>query len=173
MLKLTPRLNFSGQVNYGTIRGTFTGQQQGTALHIRGENIQIHGLPIIEKTGIYGDGTLVFNFQSNNQKGEIIFSLDDAILKGALTGVSALPLNFFKNVKGLLTVDDTITVNSLALEGTGIYVRMKGVVKEGDFDGNIEIMMDSSFDLYQSLQSLLEQYKISTGYYVIPHSAKH
>ena len=173
LLKLNPpQLNFSGQMNQGTIRGTVVGINKGRALHIRGENIQIKGLPIIERTGIYGDGILMFNFQSNYQKGEIIFALDDAVLKGTLTGIGALPVNIFKNVKGLLTVDDTITVKSLTLQGTGIYARMKGIIKEGDFDGNIEIMLDSSFDQYHLIQPLLERYKVSTGFYVIPHNAK-
>jgi hypothetical protein len=58
------------------------------------------------------------------------------------------------------------------MEGKGIYVRMRGTIKESNFDGNIEIMMDSSFDLYAMLQALLERYKISTGYYVIPYTKK-
>jgi hypothetical protein len=49
---------------------------------------------------------------------------------------------------------------------------MKGIVKEGDFDGNIELMMDSSFEHYNVSQPLLEKYKISPGFYVIPHNVK-
>jgi len=169
---LSPHLNFSGQVNYGTIRGNFAGSKERAAFQIQGENIQINGLPIIERMGVHGDGNLMFNFQWSNQKGEITFSLNNAVLKGVLTEIHALPLNVFKNVKGFLSVGDMITINSLALEGTGIYVRMKGIVKEGDFDGNIEVMMDSSFDLYHVSQPLLEQYKISPGFYVIPHNKK-
>ncbi len=173
LLELTPRLNFSGQMNHGTINGTITGEQRGMALHITGENIQINGLPIMEKIGVYGDGNLIFNFQRKNRKGEITFSIDNAMLKGALTGISALPLQLFGNVKGLLTIGDvSIAVNSLTMEGKGIYVRMKGIIKESNFDGNVEIMMDSSFDLYQLLQRLLERYKISAGYYVVPYNKK-
>ncbi len=173
LLELTPRLNFSGQINHGTINGTITEEQRGMALHIDGENIQINGLPIIEKIGVYGDGNLMFNFQRNHRKGEIIFSIDNAMLKGALTGISALPLHSFRNVKGLLTIGDaSIAVNSLTLEGKGIYSRIKGLIRESNFDGNIEIMMDSSFELYPTLKSLLAQYKVSEGFYVIPYVHK-
>jgi type II secretion system protein N len=172
LLELTPRLNFSGQMNHGTINGTITGEQGGMALHIIGENIQINGLPVMEKIGVYGDGNLIFNFQRKNRKGEITFSIDNAMLKGALTGISALPLQLFRNVKGLLTIGDAIAVNSLTMEGKGIYARIKGIIRESNFDGNIEIMMDSSFDLYPLLQRLLERYKISAGYYVIPYNKK-
>jgi type II secretion system protein N len=173
LLELTPRLNFSGQINHGTVNGTITEEQWGMALLIVGENIQINGLPIIEKIGVYGDGNLMFNLQRKQRKGEITFSIDNAMLKGALTGISALPLHLFKNVKGLLTVGDaSIAVNSLTMEGKGIYVRIKGIIKERNFDGNIEIMMDSSFDLYPTLKSLLARYKVSEGFYVIPYVHK-
>lgn len=172
LLKLSPRLNFSGQISHGEIHGNITRKQGGVFILMVGENIQVNGLPIIEGTGIYGDGTLVFNFHGKDRKGEITFSIDDARLKGSLTEINALPLNIFKSVKGLLTIEDMITVNSLTMQGKGIYVRIKGMIREHDFDGNIEIMMDSSFDLYPILQSLLERYKISTGYYVIPYNKK-
>jgi type II secretion system protein N len=173
ILELTPRLNFSGQINHGTVNGTVTEEQWGMTLHIVGENIQINGLPIIEKIGVYGDGNLTFNFQRKHRKGEITFSIDNAMLKGALTGISALPLHLFRNVKGLLTIGDaSIAVNSLTMEGKGIYVRIKGIIKESNFDGNIEIMMDSSFDLYPALKALLARYKVSEGFYVIPYVRK-
>jgi hypothetical protein len=127
----------------------------------------------MEKIGVYGDGNLIFNFQRKNRKGEITFSIDNAMLKGALTGISALPLQLFRNVKGLLTIGDvSIAVNSLTMEGKGIYARIKGIIRESNFDGNIEIMMDSSFDLYPILKSLLARHKVSEGFYVIPYNKK-
>ena len=173
LLELTPRLNFSGQINHGTVSGTITKEHGEMDLQIVGENIQINGLPIMEKIGVYGDGNLMFNFRRKHQKGEITFSIDNAMLKGALTGISALPLHLFRNVKGLLTIGDaSIAVDSLAMEGKGIYVRIKGIIKESNFDGNVEIMMDSSFDLYPTLKSLLARYKVSEGFYVIPYVHK-
>ena len=173
LLELTPRLNFSGQINHGTINGNITQEKRQMALHINGENIQINGLPIIEKIGVYGDGNLMFNFQTKHRKGEITFSIDDAMLKGTLTGIGALPLHLFKNVKGLLTIGDaSIAVNPLTLEGKGIYVRIKGVIVKSNFDCNIEIMVDSAFDLYPTLKSLLARYKVSEGYYLIPYVHK-
>ena len=173
LLELTPRLHFTGQINHGTINGTITEEQWGMTMNIVGENIQINGLTIIEKIGVFGDGNLMFNFQRTRRKGDITFSIDDAMLKGALSGISALPLHVFRNVKGLLTIgDNTIAVNSLTMEGKGVYARIKGIIRESNFDGNIEIMMDSSFDLYPILKSLLARYKVSEGFYVIPYVNK-
>ena len=173
LLELTPRLNFSGQINHGTINGTITEEQREMALHIDGENIQINGLPVIDKIGVYGDGNLMFNFQRKHRKGEITFSIDDAMLKGTLTGIGFLPLHLFRNVKGLLTIEDaSIAVNSLTMEGKGIYVRIKGIIEKNNFDGNIEIMVDSAFDLYPTLRKLLARYRVSEGYYLIPYAHK-
>ena len=173
LLELTPRLNITGHMNHGTINGTVTEEKWGMALDVTGDNIQVNGLPVIEKIGMYGEGTLKFNFQRKHRKGEITFSIDNAMLKGALPGISALPLHVFRNVRGLLTIgDNTIAVNSLTMEGKGVYTRIKGIIKEGNFDGNIEVMTDSSFDLYPILKSLLARYKVSEGFYVIPYVHK-
>ncbi|HYA13985.1 MAG TPA: type II secretion system protein GspN [Syntrophales bacterium] len=173
LIELTPRLNITGQINRGTINGTITEEHWGMALDIAGENIQVNGLPVIEKIGVYGEGVLKFNFQRKHRKGEITFSIDNAMLKGALTGISALPLHVFRNVKGLLTIgDNTIAVNSLTMEGKGVYARIKGNIRESNFEGNIEVMMDSSFDLYPILKSLLARYKVSEGFYAIPYVHK-
>jgi type II secretion system protein N len=172
LLKLAPQVNINGQVNFGTIRGTIFMKQPNPDLDIVGENIQINGLPIIERTGIYGDGSLKFTFQRTEERGEITFSIDNAKLKGALTGLGVLPLGVFKSVRGLLTIGDTVNVDSLAFEGKGIYTRIKGKIIESRFDGNIEMMIDSSFELHTVVESFLERYKISAGYYVIPYTQK-
>jgi hypothetical protein len=172
LLKLAPQIHINGQVNFGTIRGIVFMKQPNPDLDIVGENIQINGLPIIERTGIYGDGSLKFTFQRTEERGEITFSIDNAKLKGALTGLGVLPLGVFKSVRGLLTIGDTVNVDSLAFEGKGIYTRIKGKIIESRFEGNIEMMIDSSFELHAVLESFLERYKISAGYYVIPYTQK-
>jgi hypothetical protein len=172
LFKLAPQININGQVNSGTIRGILFMKEPSPDLDIVGENIQINGLPIIERTGIYGEGSLKFSFQRTEERGEITFSIDNAKLKGALTGLGVLPLDVFKSVRGLLTIEDTVNVDSLAFEGKGIYTRIKGKIKESRFDGNLEMMIDSSFELHTVLESLLERYKISAGYYVIPYTQK-
>ncbi len=169
---LVPQLNINGKVNLGKVHGLIAIRYPAPDMHIVGENIQIKDLPMIERTGISGDGTLKFNFLRGDRKGVVTFSIDNAKLKGDVTGIGVLPLDVFKNVRGLFTIENTVHVDSLTMEGKGIYVRMKGTIKESNFDGNIEIMMDSSFDLYAVLEALLGRYKISTGYYVIPYTDK-
>jgi hypothetical protein len=47
---------------------------------------------------------------------------------------------------------------------------MKGEIREGSLDGRAEVMVDASFPQYPLIQPLLERYKVSPGYYVIPFS---
>jgi type II secretion system protein N len=168
-LTLNPRLNFSGEINGGAIQGTFTGMFQRAAIRINGGNIQVNGLPILETIGIYGDGTIAFNFKWENDKGEITFAIDHADLKRVPVGINPAPLQVFKRVKGVLALTDTVTLNSLTMEGRGVYIRVKGIIREHVFDGTMEVMMDSSFDQFHLFQATLKQYHVSPGYYVIPY----
>jgi type II secretion system protein N len=169
-LKLTPQFNFSGQIGQGRIRGAASRERGGLTVTVHGEHIDVGSLPILAQSGIYGEGNIAFDFRWKESQGEIVFSIDEAKLSGILAGNSAVPLNFFRSVKGLLTLGNTITVNSLALEGPGIYVRVKGEINKGSLDGRAEVMVDASFPQYPLLQPLLEKYMVSPGYYVIPFS---
>jgi len=169
-LKLSPRFNFSGQVGQGRMRGAAGRERGDLTATVHGEHIDVGSLPILEQSGIYGEGSLTFDFRWIESRGEIVFSIDEARLSGVFAGNSAVPLNFFKSVKCLLTLENTITVNSLTMEGPGIYVRMKGEIREGRLNGRAEVMVDASFSQYPLLQPLLERYKVSPGYYIIPFS---
>lgn len=169
-LKLSPRFNFSGQVGQGRMRGAAGRERGGVTATVHGEHIDVGSLPILAQAGIYGEGSLAFDFRWKEPRGEIVFSVDEARLSGVFAGNSAIPMNFFKSVKGLLTLGNTITVNSLALEGPGVYVRVKGEIRKGSLDGRAEVMVDASFPQYSLLKSFLERYTVSPGYYVIPFS---
>jgi len=169
-LKLSPRFNFSGQVGQGRMRGAAAREHGGVTAMVHGEQIDVGSLPILAQAGIYGEGRLAFDFRWKESRGEFVFSADEARLSGVFAGNSAIPMNFFKSVKGLLTLGNTITVNSLTLEGSGVYVRIKGEIREGSLDGRAEVMVDASFPQYPMLKSLLERYTVSPGYYIIPFS---
>jgi type II secretion system protein N len=169
-MKLSPRFNLSGQVGQGHVHGAAGRERGGVTATVHGEHIDVGSLPILAKWGIYGRGGLAFDFRWKMPRGEIVFSIDEAELHGFFAGNSAVPLNLFKSVKGLLTLGNTITVNSLAMEGPGLYVSVKGEIREGRLDGRAEVMVDASFSQYPLLQPLLERYKVSPGYYVIPFS---
>jgi type II secretion system protein N len=169
-LKLSPRFLFSGRAGGGLIHGTLGGVGRGAEIVIDGTGLTVGGLPVFAGIGIYGEGTVAFNFRGQDSRGAITFSIDHAKLSGGLAGFEAIPLNRFQNVKGMLALGQKITVNSLTMEGRGIYVRVKGEVKASNIDGRAEIMLNSSFDEYSLLSAVLDQYKVSPGYYVVPLS---
>jgi len=169
-LKLSPRFNFRGQIGQGSMRGSAGREQGGLIAAVHGEHIDVSSLPILIQAGVYGEGSLEFDFRWKKSRGELVFSVDDARLSGIFSGNSAIPLNFFKSMRGVLALGNTITVNSLVPEGQGVYVRVKGEIREGGFDGRAEIMADASFPQYPLFKSFLERYTVSPGYYVIPFS---
>lgn len=133
---------------------------------MHGEHIDVDSLPILAQMGIYGEGNLAFDLRWKQSRGEIVFSIGEAGLSGVFAG--AVPLNYFKSVKGLLTLGNTIKMNSLTLEGPGIYMRVTGEIGEGSPGGRAEVMVDKSFSQYLLLQRLLVRYKVSPGYYALP-----
>jgi len=170
LVKLNPRFNFSGQIGQGRMRGAAGRERGAVTATVHGEDIDVGSLPILAQSGIYGEGSLAFDFLWKESRGEMAFSIDKARLKSFFAGNNAVPLNFFHGVKGLVTLGTTITVNSLALEGPGIYARVKGEIRDGSFDGRAEVMADASFSQHPLLQLLLERYQVSPGYYVVPFS---
>lgn len=166
-LKMSPRFNIIGQIGRGRIHGAVGAEHGVLTVMVHGEHIDIGSLPILEQWGVDGEGDLAFDFLWKESRGKIVFSIEEANLRGFLAGNSAVPLNIFKAVKGLLTLENTIKVNSLALEGPGVYVSVKGEIRGGKLDGRAEVMMDASFSRYPQLQPLLERYRVSPGNYVI------
>lgn len=172
LLELTPRLNLNGRINNGRVYGDIGLKGRENPVSIRGDNVHIKGLPFLERSGIIGDGVLALNFQSINNRGELRFSINDAQFKSIhSTDTDYLPLHLFQRVKGVLIVKQaTINVQSLTLEGRGVYIRIKGDIGKNKPNMKVELMMDSSFEWGPFLQGSLEQYKVSPGYYILPSS---
>lgn len=168
MIKLNPEVEFSGRIKEGLVTGTvtFAGKK---AIRVHGKDVPIKGIPYLESLGIRGDGKLSWDLSLVDGAGEAKFSLTDARLKGAQLKGFFLPLDMFENARGSFVISqDTIDVQSLALEGRGVYARAKGKVTGKSLDLNMELMRDSSLQLDPSVVKLLEPYQVSPGYYVIP-----
>jgi len=55
----------------------------------------------------------------------------------------------------------------VTMEGEGLYVRAIGNIREGDFAGHVELMVDPSSDHYPLLQTFMAPCRQSPGYYVL------
>ncbi|HEX2995498.1 MAG TPA: hypothetical protein VHP14_11775, partial [Anaerolineales bacterium] len=131
-------------------------------------NLQVRDLAALENVGISGEGNLSFHLDWSEAKGNFKFSINSAKLKGNLPGIGSLPLEFFQSVQGLIGIGDSITLHPLTLKGPGLYVRLKGDIRGSTFDGQVELMMDSSCDHYAFLHVAMARYSQAPGYYVVP-----
>lgn len=174
LLKFKPQLDFSGSVYDGGVYGVIGLRGQGTgggrSVNVNGDGININGIPALERFGVRGNGNLGFDIYLMDDTGEARFSIQEARFEGAFPGVDFLPLDLFQSVRGTLTIEKTITVKSLTLEGRGVYARVNGNIKGNSLDMKIELMMDSSFEPKPVFVKALGPYGVSPGYYVITFS---
>ena len=168
LLTLGPELGFEGRMNEGVVRGLvrLTGQD---TLMIKAGNIPIKGIPLFEPLGIYGDGTLSGSFLVRNNAGDLKFSVSDMRLERASLGGIFLPLDLFHEIRGAAILGNAATeIRSFAMSGTGIYARVKGSIGGSGMNLSLEVMTDPSFSAEPLFQLVLERYRVSPGYAVIP-----
>lgn len=163
-----PRLSFEGRMGTGEVRGTLRLTGNDT-LKIEGKDISIRGMPLFEPLGVYGDGILSGDLLVRNNMGDLKFSVRDVQLVRASLGGIALPLDLFHEIKGAVALrNDTAEVLSFAMTGEGIYARVKGSIGGTGMNLSLELMTDSSFAADPFFRFVLERYKVSPGYAVIP-----
>ena len=169
LFRLRPELRFHGSMNDGDVTG-FVRLTGADSLVITAGNVRINGIPLFEPLGIYGDGILSGSFLVRNNSGELKFSVRDVHLKSASLGGVFLPLDLFHDAKGAVRFnnDNTAEVQSFAMTGAGIYARVKGTVQGNDMNMSLELMTDSSFARESLFQMMLEKYRVSPGYYLVP-----
>jgi len=169
VVKLTPQIYFNGNINNGKILGSISLRGKDGVSIIKGSSIDINDIPALGKLGIQGKGNLAFDFWHMNNRSEINFSLDDATISGSFSGTGILPLEIFKKVRGALIIENELaSVKSLVMEGKGIYARVKGDIRRDSQNLKIEVMVDSSSQSDLSSLKIIEQFKVSPGYYIIP-----
>lgn len=171
LLKLNPQLPFAGQMHSGIIEGVYVIKED--AFILNGKDIKLGEINSLKLIGIDGEGNLSLKLEIIKGQGEIIFNVRDARLKATtLPGGFILPLNWFHDIKGLLSAGkETTEVKSFTLEGEGVYARVKGNITGNTIDLKMEVMPEASFKK-QSLLILIEPFKASPGYYVIPIKLK-
>lgn len=169
LLKLRPEVKFHGSMGGGEVTGyvRLTGNER---LVLEAGDVSINGMPLFEPLGIYGDGMLSGTIVVSDNTAELKFAVRDVNLKSATLGGVFLPLDLFRDMKGAVSVrsDNTAEVRSFAMSGTGIYARVKGTVKGSEMNMSLELMTDSSFPQGPLFLMMLDRYKVSPGYYVVP-----
>lgn len=167
LLKFSPALNLDFIVNGGKVAGEAA--LSGRQARINGNNIKISGIPLFEQAGINGEGDMSVTLAISSKKGDIQFSADNVRLKNTSFGAVFLPLEMFHNIRGAMTLNGSaIEIRSFTLDGNSVYARVKGDIKGNNLNMIMELMIDSSFKSGSFPLWMLESYKVSPGYYVIP-----
>ena len=138
-------------------------------MNVNIDNADVDGIPLFKVIGLNGKGILSGEFRLKDGTGDVKFSIKDAQFESASFSGVMIPVNLFKSAQGAMTIDrDVVHISSLSLQGDDIYARVKGDIKKNVMDLTLEIMQGSTSSDKSSLFLLLENYKASPGYYVIP-----
>lgn len=170
LLLLKAKLSFSGEIGGGRVSGTAEAGKGKNRLKISLAKAAIEDIPFFAVIGLKGRGLLSGEMRLRDGNGEVRFALEEVLLEGnSFYGVPA-PLSSFRKAKGMIDVTPgVVNVSSLAFEGEGIYARLKGRILNGSaMDLILEVMPEASFADRSFLLAMLQNYKVSPGYYAIP-----
>ncbi len=161
-------LSFSGNVGGGAMEGHIDLLHRHNSFAIVIDKAGIEQSALLSTLGLSGNGVLSGSVIARERCLECRFEIREAHVTGALYGLP-IPPDFFHIVRGLIRVDGgDLGIESLWMEGQGLNARLKGTVKGRQADLTLEIMKDSSFVDSGLLLQLIERYKVSPGYYVVP-----
>ena len=168
LLALRLPVLFDGDISGGRLNGRVD-LLHDNRVDIAIDKAEIEGISFFRVLGLAGRGIFSGDMKIENSSGEIRFDLTNAAFESASFGGIMLPLEMFYKARGAMTINNnTVEIKSFALEGEGIYARIKGKITEGRASLTIELMPERTFKEKNYIFSMLEQYKVSPGYYSIP-----
>ncbi len=161
-------LSFSGKMGGGGMEGHIDLLHLHERLNIAVDKAVIEQSALLNTLGLSGEGVLSGSVIARGKCFEFKFEIRDAHFTGAVYGLP-IPPDFFHTVRGLIRASgNELGIDSLWMEGQGLNARLKGTLRGRQADLTLEIMKDSSFVDSGRLLQLVERYKVSPGYYVVP-----
>jgi type II secretion system protein N len=169
LLKLRPGITFHGDIAGGTVAGTMYLSKGRPDVDIVLKGAQIGGVPFLAQAGLNGRGVLSGEYRFLHTEGKLKFAVEDADMKTASFGGVPVPLDMFHTARGAMeTKGSVLSVTSFAMEGKGVYARIRGKVIDNVLNLTMEVMPDASFARQNPVFSLIGRYEVSPGYYSIP-----
>jgi len=173
LVLLRLNLYFNGGIEGGTISGHMNLARNEMRMDVNVKEADIREIPLFKIAGLQGTGTISGRFTMINGTGHVEFFTEDASFEPAIFSGITVPLNFFHSVRGSFDIKgNIINVLSVALEGKNIFARLKGIIKDGFMDLDMELMPGISFIENPLFVYGIEKYKVSPGYYLIPVKGK-
>lgn len=173
-------VGFQGTIGKGEVRGEFAPlKNSSSTLEIAG--VQLEDIPFFQTvTGAKVKGELRvkgnFKGKQNAATGDLQLEVKEARLQGVKIGQMPLPDASYKAIQGMLRIGGgKATLESLNLEGDGLYVRLKGdtplttPMGAAPLNLTLELMPKAEFlDKQKFVFLLLLKYQTSPGHYQIP-----
>jgi len=160
---------FNGRIQSGIISGNLSIGRNKRLINVMLDNIDIKDIPYLKTIGLKGTGVLNANVMIRDNNADIKFAVNDAKFETVTLSRISLPMEIFDKAKGVVSIiNNVISIDSFSLEGTGIYGRIKGTIKDGNADLSLEIMPDASARERFPVLLFVDKYRVSPGYYVIP-----
>ncbi len=179
---LAGRVNIAGTLRIGTgeVSGTFALRGGGKST-IAAHGIKLEDLPFfatVTGTQVKGVATVrgSYSGRATAATGALQVEITNADLRGVKIGEVPLPDAGFDTVRGALKVGGgRLTLESLTLQGEGLYVRLKGdlpvtaSLPASPLNLTLELMPKPQFlEKQKFVFLLLTKYQSSPGYYQIP-----
>ncbi len=183
LLRFAPGVKVSGEFGGGRISGTASTAGtagEGGALELKARGVQLAQLDIFSLTDTRLEGTLRADVKISGLSGLAGSSGSSGLAGEGTLLVEALrashveimgfelPKEIFHTARGALQLrGDTLEITSFALEGEGIYARLRGEVSLKGADVTLELMPET-LELNTLLSAVAGRYKKGDNLYVIP-----
>lgn len=171
LLLLKLKLSFDGNIADGNISGHVELQKGKNRTEISVTGADINKIPFLGLIGIKGQGRLSGELRPANSPGDLKFAVDNARFEDAVFSGVPVPLGLFHTAKGAMVIGDNIEIRSFAFEGRDIYARLKGNIVRNNLDLQLELMPEDSMKANPALL-LLNRFRVSGGYYLVPIKAR-
>ena len=169
LLILKLNVLFTGDLSRGKVNGKIDLLRGKSHVTVSVNGAELQYMPFFTLLGIDGRGTLSGDINIRDSKGSIPFSVADARFRPAAFAGVAIPLDVFTGARGAMTVDgNMLRIQSFALEGEGVYARLKGDIAAGRMNLTMELMPQKSFREQNLVFMALKRYEVSPGYYSVP-----
>ncbi|MBC8412370.1 MAG: type II secretion system protein GspN [Nitrospira sp.] len=157
-------LAVNGLIGSGRLEGNFQLPSDG---NMKIKQVQLKDIAIVSRLGFGINGTVSADIDFSGNTAKAIFEVPDLALNDP--SLDFIPLiNTFNSMQGSLSIaNETISIESVSIEGEKGFARLKGMIHRNQADMQLQVMPET--DKLNAMESMiLGKYIKSPGYYVVP-----
>jgi len=172
LLLLGIRVSFTGRLSGGTVSGEALLKRHGIRAAVGIRSVRLEELDLLAGSAVRGRGSLDMTVVMDKGEGEFYFEVRDMALEDIHRGGVYMPMRSFNHMKGAGSFrGGRVGIDAVSMEGEHIYGRIRScVLSKGYFEGSLEVAAEPG--LSEDTLVLLEPYRRSRGYYIIPLKGK-